>query len=146
MTGSEACTDKEVEVAIQVNVGERHRAEARFACRDALRSHAWQRAYLEFALSFLRHFVVRHRHKQFLLCAWQRQYAALISRRGEIMRQRNKTMANIISVDGELPPCGCGHDQIFPAIAIDIKPTYSGSQPAEASRQARLRRPVIKGV
>jgi hypothetical protein len=37
------------------------------------------------------------------------------------------------------------HDQILPAIAIEILPADSRSQPAEPTRQQRLPGPIVEG-
>ena len=58
MTGAETPTHKQVEVAIRVNVRERHGAGARFARGDAFDGHARYRVHLDLALSFLRHLII----------------------------------------------------------------------------------------
>ena len=142
-----ASAHEQIQIAVAVDVRGGHRTHACGACWQALRRGKIRGGIdREFGFPFGAQLVVRRRDEQTAMAQAVRpsQRRSLIAGRDGSAFDLTKSAALLIAIGCQRTAAARRHDQIFPAICIEIIPTDSRPQAAQAARQHRLSRPIIE--
>ena len=112
------------------------------------RRQVGRRINRNFAFLFWCQLIVRDRHEQFSISftVGPTHDGALICCRRRNAFKLAEVAALIVGEHGQLAAPASRHDQVFPAVSIEIVPAHPGSQATQPAGQERLPGPIIERI